>query len=262
VRPAADGHEEPSERPALSAAIIIPARYQSTRFPGKPLALIAGRSMLARTWARCCEAMGPDRVWVATDDDRIVDHAAAEGMQTIITSSTCLTGTDRVAEAARSIDADVYVNVQGDEPLVEPADIRRVADAAGDHPGAVINAMTEIDREDDFRSSSVPKVLAAPDGRLLYMSRGAVPTDKALGYQRAWRQVCIYAFTAASLEAFVSVPAKTPLEEIEDIEILRFLELGIPVWMVHASSTSLAVDHPADIERVEAALRESGERDR
>jgi 3-deoxy-manno-octulosonate cytidylyltransferase (CMP-KDO synthetase) len=89
-----------------------------------------------------------------------------------------------------------------------------------------------------------------------------VPTDKALGYQRAWRQVCIYAFTSDALEAFVSVPAKTPLEEIEDIEILRFLELGIPVWMVHASKTSLAVDHPADIERVEAALRETSGPDR
>jgi 3-deoxy-manno-octulosonate cytidylyltransferase (CMP-KDO synthetase) len=234
---------------------VIPARYRSSRFPGKPLTPIAGRSMLARTWDRCREAVGAERVWVATDDERIVRHAEDHGMQCVTTSEDCLTGTDRVAEAMSTIDADVYVNVQGDEPLVDPADIRRVALAGVAHPGTVINAMAPVESEDDFRSSSVPKVLAAPDGRLLYMSRGAVPTDKDLGFRRAWRQVCIYAFSPEALAAFVSVPSKTPLEEIEDIEILRFLELGFPVLMVEASATSIAVDHPADVERVEAALR-------
>lgn len=242
--------------------MVIPARYRSTRFPGKPLALIAGRSMLARTWDRCCEAVGAERVWVATDDDRIVRHAVDHGMQYVVTSEDCLTGTDRVAEASASIDADIYVNVQGDEPLVEPGDIRKVASAALDHPGSVINAMAPIWSEDDFRSASVPKVLAAPDGCLLYMSRGPVPTDKSLGFRQAWRQVCIYAFTPESLRAFVAVSSKTPLEEIEDIEILRFLELGIPVRMVTASDTSVAVDHPADVERVEAVLRTLGTSER
>lgn len=244
-----------------SVAIVIPARYRSTRFPGKPLAVIAGRSMLARTWDRCRLAVGEDRVWVATDDHRIVDHAREHGMQYVTTSEHCLTGTDRVAEAARSIDAEFFINVQGDEPLVDPADIRLVVAAAARHPGSVINAMAPIDNEEDFRSSSVPKVLAAPDGRLLYMSRGAVPTDKSLGFSRAWRQVCIYAFTVASLERFVSVDAKTPLEEIEDIEVLRFLEMGVPVHMVEVSDTSVAVDHPIDVERVESVLRERGELD-
>jgi len=235
-------------------AVVIPARYESSRFPGKPLALIAGRSLLARTWNQSCRAFGPDRVWVATDDDRIVDHADAEGMQWVRTSSDCLTGTDRVAEASQQIPADIYVNVQGDEPLVEPVDIRRVAEAARAHPGSVINAMAPILTEDDFRSSSVPKVLAAPDGRLLFMSRGAVPTTKSLTFERAWRQVCIYGFTATTLMRFADHGQKTPLEAIEDIEILRFLELGVPVWMVDASDNSVAVDYPADVARVEAIL--------
>ncbi|MEJ5255867.1 MAG: 3-deoxy-manno-octulosonate cytidylyltransferase [Acidimicrobiales bacterium] len=235
--------------------IVIPARYESTRFPGKPLALLDGRTLIERTWRQCTRALGPDDVYVATDDDRIASHCRQFGARVVLTPSSCPTGTDRVHAASREIDADVFVNVQGDEPLIDPADIHAVIDAAGAHPDEVVNAMCPIEDEATFRSPNVPKVVSAPDGRLLYMSRAAVPTDKALSFRSAWRQVCVYAFPPAALERFAAHGGKTPIEQIEDIEILRFLELGIPVRMVPVSSASLAVDVPDDIGRVEAELR-------
>lgn len=235
--------------------IVIPARYESTRFPGKPLARLDGKSLIERTWQRCTEALDPDDVYVATDDDRIAAHCRQFGAQVVLTPTNCPTGTDRVHAASSEIDADTFVNVQGDEPLIDPADIHAVIAASRAHPDEVVNAMCPIEDDATFRSPNVPKVICAPDGRLLYMSRAAVPTDKALRFRGAWRQVCVYAFPPAALERFAAHGGKTPIEQIEDIEILRFLELGIPVRMVPVSSASLAVDVPDDIRRVEAELR-------
>ncbi len=234
--------------------IVIPARYASSRFPGKPLAEVAGKSLLSRVWARCVQALPPERVVVATDDERIATHCTAQGMAYVMTPSDCPTGTDRVHHVARQMDASVYINVQGDEPLIEPGDIRTVIEAAQRYPGEVVNAYCAIEAEADFRNPNVPKVVVAPDGRLLYMSRAAVPTDKQLGFRAAWKQVCIYALPAAPLAAFFEAGSKTTVEAIEDIEILRFLELGHTVRMVAVSSASIAVDVPEDVVRVEEAL--------
>ncbi|WP_208028131.1 3-deoxy-manno-octulosonate cytidylyltransferase [Rhabdothermincola sediminis] len=240
--------------------IVIPARYESSRFPGKPLALLDGTSLIQRTWQQCVAALGPDDVYVATDDDRIESHCRDFGAQVVLTPTTCPTGTDRVYAASEQIDAEAFVNVQGDEPLVDPADILAVIAASQAHPGEVVNAMCPIDDESTFRDPNVPKVVSAPDGRLLYMSRAAVPTGKDLGFRGAWRQVCVYAFPTPALKRYANHGGKTPVEQIEDIEILRFLELGIPVRMVAVSSASLAVDVPGDIARVEAELRRRGHR--
>ncbi|MEY2477595.1 MAG: 3-deoxy-manno-octulosonate cytidylyltransferase synthetase [Actinomycetota bacterium] len=244
---------------APTVAVIIPARYASSRFEGKPLALIAGRPMIERTWSRCAEAVGRDRVWVATDDDRIAEHARTAGMQVVMTSADHPTGTDRVAEAASRISADIYVNVQGDEPMMPPADITAVIEAWHPTTAPVVNGMCPIDDEAAYRNTSIPKVVAAPDGRLLYMSRGPVPHTKDGAFAKGWRQVCVYAFAGEALAAFTTTGGKTPLEEIEDIEILRFLELGMPVRMVPLSAGSIAVDHPEDVALVEAALVAAGE---
>jgi len=239
-------------------AIVIPARWQSTRFPGKPLTPIAGRPMLDRVYERCVAAIGPSSVFVATDSDAIRDHCARAGMACVMTSSSCLTGTDRVHEAAQRIDADVLINVQGDEPLIDPADIQQVIRASERMPGAIVNAMCRINDERDYRSRTVPKVVAAPDGRLLYMSRAPIPGDKSGTFRGARKQVCVYAFPGELLARFAACERKTPLEEVEDIEILRFLELGYEVRMVEVSGASIAVDTPEDVTRVEGALRERG----
>lgn len=234
----------------MRSLVVIPARYESSRFPGKPLADIHGRPMILHVWDRCVDAVGERAVCIATDDQRVAEPCVAAGARVVMTPSACFTGTDRVREVAREIDADVYVNVQGDEPLLDPRDILAVIDTARAHPGEVVNAMCPIATDADFRSLTVPKVVARPDGRLLYMSRAPIPGSKDGGFHGAMKQVCIYAFPKRALTEFSSVEKRTALEGVEDIEILRFLELGYDVRMVSVSESSVAVDTPDDLERV------------
>lgn len=239
----------------MKAVIVIPARYRSSRFPGKPLAELHGLPMIVRVWQRCIQAVDAQDVYVATDDDRIREVCLSHGIQVVMTSEDCLTGTDRVFDAAQQIQADLYINVQGDEPMLDPNDIRQVIDAAKQAPDQIINAMCPITESSEFFSLTVPKVVCRPDGRLLYMSRAGVPGNKAGTLVKGFKQVCIYAFPPAALQAFAGCTQKTPLEEIEDIEILRFLELGFEVRMIEVSKSAVAVDTPEDLERVRALMQ-------
>ena len=236
--------------------LVIPARYASSRLPGKPLLDLLGHSLLERTYKQCLKAVEPDKVIIATDDERIVSHCKDKNMQVVMTSKNCLTGTDRVAEVAEQIDADYYINVQGDEPLMNPQDIIDTIEATKNYKGDIINGYAPITRETQKTSVTIPKLVFRPDGRLLYMSRAPIPGNKSGNFEKAWRQICIYAFTKHSLHAFVATNKKTPLEAEEDIEILRFLELGYDVRMVPLSAESIAVDIPEDVERVKEKLKE------
>lgn len=239
----------------VNYVVIIPARFQSSRLPGKPLVDICGLPMVVRTYQQCIKACPKDKVYVATDDNRIRETCASYGIQVLMTSSNCLTGTDRVAECAKQLDADVFLNVQGDEPVFNPEDLRVLLDAIHKFPGEVLNGYCPIDDEVMLRSGNVPKVVFRPDGGLLYMSRAAIPSTKDLEFKQAWRQVCAYSFPRDALKEFAKVDCKTPLESLEDIEILRFLELGWSVRMLQMSNISIAVDIPEDIHRVEKALK-------
>jgi len=234
----------------MSYIVIIPARYKSTRFPGKPLTDIMGKSMLLRTYEQCIKAVDAKLVYVATEDQRIVDHCNSFGIQVILTSDECLTGTDRIAEVATKIKVDYYINVQGDEPLFNPDDIVKITELLETYPGEILNGYTAITDEKQYTSVSVPKVVFRPNGKLLYMSRSAVPGNKASSFVKAWRQVCIYAFPFDALAAFAGCKTKTTLEAEEDIEILRFLELDYEVRMIELSSESIAVDNPEDVSEV------------
>lgn len=239
--------------------VVIPARMASSRLPGKPLIDIAGKSLIQRTYEQCIKAVPHSLIYVATDDTIIEDHCINLGIQVVMTSTECLTGTDRVAEVARKIDADVYINVQGDEPLMNPDDISQTIEAAINHPGEVINGYAEIDSEDLYRSLTIPKVVFRPDGRLLYMSRSPIPGNKKSSFITSWRQVCVYAFPKDALMAYASKGAKTPLEEMEDLEIIRFLELGYEVRMIKLSVDSIAVDTPEDVKKVIEYLQAQNE---
>jgi len=231
--------------------VVIPARYASTRLPGKPLIDIAGVPMIVRTWRQCVKVVDPSIIYVAFDDHRIAGVCDQYGIQWRMTSDRCLTGTDRVAEFATAYPADTYINVQGDEPLLNPDDLLALMKLAREYPAAIINGYCPIASEDEFRSSAVPKVVFRPDGHLLYMSRASIPTTKDFAFKSAWRQVCAYAFPAAALRAFAAHGRrKTPFEQIEDIEILRFLELGYDVRMLEMSDHSVAVDLPEHVQRV------------
>ena len=234
----------------MKAVIIIPARYKSTRFPGKPLLELKGKTMIQRVYEQCLKAFEAENIYVATEDSRIVDHCKSADIQCILTSDDCLTGTDRVAEVSRQIEADYYINVQGDEPVFNPEDIRTLVTELPLANGKILNGYCEITEESDYRSVSVPKVVFREDKRLLYMSRSAIPGNKASEFSFGYRQVCIYAFPKSALNAFASREDKSLFEREEDIEILRFLEMGYDVQMVKMSAESIPIDNPEDVEKV------------
>lgn len=239
----------------MKVLIVIPARYASTRFPGKPLEVINGKSMISRVWEKCVEAIDRDSVLIATDDKRILDHCEEEGMKVIMTSKECKTGTDRIAEVALSFKADTYINVQGDEPMISSNELRRFIKYSQENPDFIINAMTPIRDEEEYIDSNVPKVVINQQSELLYMSRSSIPGNKEGKFNSANKQVCIYAFPKKAIYNFGNKKTKTTLEEIEDIEILRFLESGYKIKMFKTKEESYSVDTPKDLERVRRLLK-------
>ena len=240
----------------MKSIIVIPARMQSSRLPGKPLIDINGQTLLQRTYNQCLKAFPRECIYVATDDVQIESHCKAKNIQVVMTSPDCLTGTDRVAEVAEQIEADYYINVQGDEPLMNPQDILDTEVAIQKYKGEVINGYAKVKDEYLYTSLSIPKLVFRPDGRLLYMSRSPIPGNKTGDFETSWRQICVYAYPKSALRDFVAYGKKTPLEAMEDLEILRFLELGYEVRMIPLSSDSIAVDVPEDVERVKLRLNE------
>lgn len=241
----------------MKSVVLIPARYKSSRFPGKPLVPLLGIPMILWVAELSAKAVGKENVYVATEDDRIFSVVKSAGFNVVMTSDKALTGTDRLAEAATQIDADVYINVQGDEPVLCPQDIIRVRDHKLSNMAAVANGYCWIGNNENPANVNIPKVITNEAGGLVYMSRCALPgfKDEKQAPSRYKKQVCIYAFTKEELFAFKAFGRKSELEACEDIEILRFLELNKPVHMVETSGGSLAVDIPEDVEPVENALK-------
>jgi len=236
---------------------IIPARYQSSRFPGKPLALLLGKPMILYVAEITAQALGKKNTCVATDDQRIADVVKSAGFNVAITSRTALTGTDRVWETAKQVKADIYVNIQGDEPLLNPKDIKLIVAEKKKRGKGVVNGMCRLLSHEDPSNVNIPKVITTEDNCMVYISRAAIPGFKSSHNKPAYymKQVCIYAFTYEELEAFGRFGRKSTLEKYEDIEILRYLDLSIPVFMMETEGTSLAVDIPEDVPVVEEALR-------
>ena len=237
----------------MHPVIIIPARYESSRFPGKPLVDLCGKSLIRRVWDTC--SLVTDS-YVATDDQRIQTHCQNQDIPVIMTGSNCKTGTDRVFEASKHVEHDFVINVQGDEPLVRPKDIEKVIEAYESDPKCVYCGMSPIGVE-DFHSTSVPKIVTKLDGEIIYISRAPIPSSKDMSFKWAFRQVCIYAFSLEDLERFGKMP-RTPIEMVEDIEILRFMEMGQKVWSVKIPGPSIAIDYPEDADRVRRVLQDMG----
>ena len=231
----------------LNYIVVIPARYKSSRLMGKPLIDLNGVPMIIRTYRQCLKVVSSKTIYIATDHELIQKVCLKEGAQVIMTSSNCLTGTDRVAEVSEKIHAETYINVQGDEPIFNPNDLKLLLQEIKKYPNEIITGYCEIDNEIMHKNPNVPKVVIRSDGRLLYASRSPIPSNKQNKFEKGWRQVCVYAFPKAALKIFSSVKKKTELEKIEDIEYLRFLELGIEVRTLKMSKISLAVDTPEDV---------------
>jgi 3-deoxy-manno-octulosonate cytidylyltransferase (CMP-KDO synthetase) len=242
----------------MNSVVVIPARYRSTRFPGKPLMPLLGKPMILWVAEIAADAVGADSVYVATDDWRISDTVREAGYKAVMTSEDAITGTDRVAEAAENISADIYVNVQGDEPLLDFRDIVRIMEKKQANMDCVINGYAWMFDKIAAESINVPKILTTEDSTMVYASRCVLPgcKDERNAPSKFKKQVCIYAYTKQELQEFRSFGRKSQLEFHEDIEILRFLELKKTVLMVETSAGSLAVDVPSDVQLVEDRLRE------
>jgi 3-deoxy-manno-octulosonate cytidylyltransferase (CMP-KDO synthetase) len=254
-------------KPALASTgsvfrVVIPARYASTRLPGKPLADIAGQPMIVRVAAAARRARASG-VWVATDDERIVAAVRQHGFDAVMTSSRHLSGTDRIAEVADQLhwdDADIVVNVQGDEPLLDPALIEAVAGALGGDPDAAMaTAAHPLTAAADFFNPNVVKVVCDVRGRALYFSRAPIPWDRDhLAGSRdtlpaalpAQRHIGLYAYRVSFLRQFGQL-AVSPLERCESLEQLRALWHGFPIRVVGVDHPPApGVDTAEDLERV------------
>ncbi len=235
---------------------VIPARYQSSRFEGKPLAEICGKLMIERVYLHAKKVEQFDEVYVATDDKRIYDACAERHIPVVMTSTSHRTGTDRLGEVAEKIPADLYVNIQGDEPLIEPATIVKAIEPFLNNPDTdiqVTNLMTKIKDPVDLINVTVPKVIAAADGRGIFLTRAAAPFPKGNINVDYYKQVCVYGFTPQALKFYCDFGkkyGKAKIESVEDIEILRFLENGYRVQYIEVDSETIAVDTPADLQRV------------
>lgn len=237
---------------------VIPARYKSSRFPGKPLAKILDVPMIKRTFDRASQSELLDYLVVATDDDKIEDYCNSVDIPVIRTSEDCLTGTDRVAEVAKNLDYDFYVNIQGDEPLISVEAIDAVIHQFNVYGTSypVYNLYKEIEDLSEFESNTVIKVLVNEENELVYMSRYPVPFNKSGLELKPKKQVCVYGFTPGGLIQF-SQKDKTINEKYEDIEILRFIDSNQKVKMAQVYNETIAVDRPEDIIKVENYINET-----
>lgn len=239
----------------MKIAGVIPARYKSSRFEGKPLADICGKPMIWWVYNQAKKVKRFDEVYVATEDKRIVKSCEEFGINVLLTADTHQTGTDRLGEVAQRIAADFYVNIQGDEPLIEPSTIQKVIDFHLLNPEVpVINTVTPITSEEDVLCNTVVKVVTNRQGDGLYLSRSPIPYPKKNNRVEYVKHLGLYGLTREAL-LFFSKTERGKLEIIEDIEMLRFLENHINIKFIEVKSDTIAVDVPEDVQKVVAEMK-------
>jgi 3-deoxy-manno-octulosonate cytidylyltransferase (CMP-KDO synthetase) len=261
----------------LKTIAIIPARYKSTRLPGKPLLDLAGKPVIQHVYERTLEARTVGRVIVATDDERILSAVTAFGGEALMTSSSHETGTDRIAEAARSFDAEIVVNVQGDEPLIDPATIDAAVRPLLDDRTLLMSTTCEpLGRAEDLFNPNVVKVVMDESGKALYFSRAPVPFPRAACQDPQWtgfnpqalieslqkepqllglyrKHTGLYVYRRNFLLEFTTWP-RTALERAESLEQLRALERGHRIHVVAVERSSIGIDTLADLARARIEL--------
>jgi 3-deoxy-manno-octulosonate cytidylyltransferase (CMP-KDO synthetase) len=234
----------------MRSVIVVPARWASTRFPGKPLAPIAGVSLIRRVHDRALQSRRAEAVYVATDDDRIEQHVLAFGGRVLRPSGEFQTGTDRIAAALllSGEPVEIVVNVQGDEPLVDMEQVDALIDLleAGGVEMATMACPFETDQE--FQSRDIVKVVVDAQDRALFFSRAPIGSREV-----ALRHIGVYAYLRETIESFVNLP-QTPLERAESLEQLRALHHGFRIAVLHTTKPHLGVDRPEDVARVESEL--------
>jgi len=241
----------------MRIAGVIPARLASTRLSRKVLRAIAGRSMVEWVWRAARESGLMDPVLVATDSDEVVSVCRERSIPVVMTSPACASGSDRVREVATQIDADIYVNIQGDEPTLTPEFFTPLL-GLFDRPEVEVTTLAVRCPSEEIGNPNAVKVVTALDGRALYFSRSTIPFDRDVsGSARYRKHLGIYAYRKAALERFASL-APSPREKLERLEQLRLLENGIGIYVAEAPGDTIGVDTEEDLARAEAALRARG----
>jgi 3-deoxy-manno-octulosonate cytidylyltransferase (CMP-KDO synthetase) len=264
----------------MGALVVIPARYGSTRFPGKPLALVAGKPMIQHVYEQAARATQAEEVVVATDDERILEAVRRFGGQAVMTSRAAVSGTIRAAEVARQRRAELIINVQGDEPLIRPEHIDQLAACLERHQSVpMASLMTPMSSEEELGNPNVVKVVVDRDGFALYFSRAPIPhvrdgwggadaaggaagprspaqTEATTGSRtppRAYKHLGVYGYQRYFLLQFPALEP-TPLEQREHLEQLRALEHGYRIKLLETPHDTIGVDTPEDLKRAEALL--------
>jgi 3-deoxy-manno-octulosonate cytidylyltransferase (CMP-KDO synthetase) len=233
---------------------IIPARYAATRLPGKPLLDLGGRSMIQRVYERAAQARRLSEVIVATDDERILEAVHRFGGRAVLTSAAHRSGTDRLAEVAAGLSAELIVNIQGDEPLIDPAEIDQLAAAFDERPDLEMATLaTPIRSEADFHDPAVVKVVVSQCGYALYFSRLPIPYQREGAPSEPLKHIGMYAYRRAFLLAYSRL-APAPLEIAESLEQLRALEHGYPIYVTRSEQDAISVDTEADLARVRSLI--------
>ncbi len=242
----------------MKAIGVIPARYGSTRLPGKPLAEIEGKPMIVRVYERAQQAKSLAGVLVATDDERILRAVEEHQGKAVMTAKDHPNGTQRIAEAVKDLDAELIINIQGDEPLLDPLMVDLLVEAMKNNPRAPMATLrTKIRRNSDFENPNVVKVVTGRQGYALYFSRAPIPYPRYGEYHQAFRHIGIYGYQKEFLLKYSSLPAG-PLEQTEALEQLRALENGYQILVVDYDKEyeGISVDTEEDLERVRAIFRE------
>lgn len=247
----------------MEVVALIPARYGSTRFPGKPLALLRGKPMIQHVYEQTCQVQGLNRVLVATDDERIAQAVQIVGGEVVMTRADHPTGTDRLAEVAQGLQADIIVNVQGDLPFFPPAMVEDAVAALTHAPtAAMATVKTPIQTDDEWHNPNVVKVVTDHEGYALYFSRSPIPFCREPQATRlgvaptlilGYRHIGLYVYRRDFLLTFTTLPA-TPLEEAEKLEQLRALEWGYKIRVTETERPTVEVDTPQDLRRAEEML--------
>lgn len=231
----------------MKVVAIIPVRYESSRFPGKPLVDLQGKSMIERVCAQVSQASSISEFIVATDDDRICRHCDNAKLPVVMTSIEHRSGTERVAEVAVGLDADIIINVQGDEPFLDPAHLD-VLIRQFDRDGVQIATLSSrISDQAQIDSSNVVKVVCDQNNFALYFSRSAIPFSRDGGEVAMYRHHGIYAYRREVLLHLVGLKA-TPLEQAEKLEQLRWMEHGFKIAVAEVNGSTIAIDTPEDVE--------------
>ena len=236
----------------MKQVIVIPARMKGTRLPGKPLIKILGKTVLQRVWERCAKVMYEKNIYIASEDKEIEEFCLSKNIQCVLTKEA-ETAIDRIKFFSDIIAADSYLNIQGDEPIVNIKDIKTLIDYNIKYPDRVVFGKAPANKE-EFEDYSKAKVVCSLDGRLLYSSRAGIPINNKGKFVKSERAIWLYAFNKGSLDKYNEFSKKTKLDMLEDNEIIRFLEINIPVYCVDMIGDSWAVDEKKDLQIVEKRI--------